>query len=126
MGKSKNLWISPPIERLMKQIDPDELGQKAGRRGEFSSRIAEIVERYEFIMQQTGIPAVTEFEREIIDSVTAGRKLDSIQLKYFAELVLESKLGNEEDRKQLSEKTLKWTIAEKITLIESFRWKWKP
>jgi hypothetical protein len=109
----KQIWLNPPLERLAEQC-----GQAKGRDGKFSARLGDIVERYEAIMANTPIPAMTDEEKMILGAAVCGSVLSTITIKYLHEGI--SDLGIP-GAIELAEKVQEWTAAERIAAIESLK-----
>lgn len=110
----KTIWLNPPLERLA-----EECGKAKGRDGKFSSRLGDIVERFDLIIKLTLTPELNETERMILGEVLCGSTLTTVSIRYLHESILEAVTGSEEERRSLSVKASKWSAAEVIAVIES-------
>ena len=109
----KHIWMNPPLERLAEQC-----GKANGRDGKFSSRLGDLVERYEVLMKLTTVPELTDEEKMIIGATICGSAMSHLTIKYMDESVLESGAGNAESLQLLSDKVKTWSPTERMAVIE--------
>ncbi|MCG7407673.1 hypothetical protein MH117_09580 [Paenibacillus sp. ACRRX] len=109
----KQIWMNPPLEKLA-----EECGKAKGRDGKFSTRLGDIVERYDLIMRLTPAPELSDNELMIMGEVILGSALTTVSLKYMHESILDAASGTADERQALHGKATSWSIAERIALIE--------
>ena len=111
---NKTIYLNETLEKLAEKTKGD-----SPRSGRFSSRLGEIVERYDIIMELTELPEMSESEIEIMGEVICGSIIDRRKIRGLHLDVLDAGTGTSESRKMLSEKVAGMSPAERIKLIES-------
>ena len=75
---NKTIYMNEPLMRLA-----EETKAATRRNGGFSSRLGEIVERYEILLELTEVPDLTEKETQIMEEVICGAVIDRRKLRGF-------------------------------------------
>jgi len=110
----KTIWMNEPLTRLN-----DSLEKVGGRGGKFSSRLGDVVERYDLIIRLTPVPHLSDTEKMILGEVICGSALSAASIKWMHDSVLDCASGTQEEQHELSRKIVALTAAERIALIES-------
>lgn len=106
----KQIWMNPPLEKLADQF------KDKTRNGTFSRRLGDIVERYEAIMANTTVPAMTDEEKMVLGAAVCGSMLTPVAIRYLHESIADLGIAG---AKELAERVQQWTAAERIAAIES-------
>lgn len=115
-GMKKMIYLSDPLYRLA-----EETKGTSRRTSGFSTRLGEIVQRYDIIMKLT--PEPPEFSREemhVLGEVLAGAKISAGFIYSLGLDVLDSVLETPEIREALAKKINAMTAAEKVKMIEMY------
>lgn len=88
------------------------------RTGQFSGRLARIVDRYMLFLELTPVPPLTAPENELLASLISKKKPDRQLLASLPSLIRESTPPSENVRTALLKKTETLSCAERLALIE--------
>lgn len=110
---NKTIYLNETLEQLAEKTKGD-----SPRSGRFSSRLGEIVERYDIIMELTELPEMSESEIEIMGEVICGSIIDRRKIRGLHLDVLDAATGTSESRQKLSEKVAVMSPAARIKLVE--------
>ena len=110
---NKTIYLNEPLEQLAEKTKGD-----SPRSGRFSSRLGEIVERYDIIMELTKLPALSESEINIMEEVICGSVIDRRKIRGLHLDVLDAATGTSDSRQKMSEKVSEMSPTERIKMIE--------
>jgi hypothetical protein len=112
----RTIYMSEPLERLA-----EETRGSSRRTSGFSRRLGEIVERYQAMLDldTETLPDFTETELAIMGEVLAGAVIDRRKIRGLHLDVLDSAVGSDDERKQLSGKIEALTAGQRLVLVEN-------
>lgn len=108
--KNKTIYMNEPLEKL------EAATKKQGV--PFSSRLGEIVERYEIIMDLETVPEFTSEEMEILSEVICGAVIDRRKIRGLHLDILDATLGSPSEKEKLYEKIEPMTPGQLLKVIE--------
>lgn len=109
----KTIYMNEPLEKLA-----EKTRAASARNGGFSSRLGEIVDRYDMIMELTPMPELTDTDTQIIAEAVCGSRIDIRKVRGLHLDVLDCELGTADDRKDLSARIEAMGPAERLKIIE--------
>lgn len=107
---NKTLYMNGPLEKL------EATTKKQGV--PFSSRLGEIVERYEIIMDLETVPEFTPEEMDILGEVICGAMIDRRKIRGLHLDILDATLGTPEEKEKLHKKVAGMTPGQLLKVIE--------
>ena len=113
-GMKKMIYLSDPLYRLA-----EETKGTSRRTSGFSTRLGEIVQRYDILMRLTPAPELSDGERQIMGDVLCGTYIDASEVNGLYLDVLDSVIGTKEERQTLSDRIKAMTAGERLKLIET-------
>lgn len=107
---NKTIYMNEPLERL--EAETKEKGVP------FSSRLGEIVERYEIIMSLETVPDFTTEELSNLGEVICGAVIDRRKIRGLHLDVLDARNGSPSEKEKLYEKIEPMTPGQRLKVIE--------
>lgn len=115
---SKTIWMNPPLEKLNASLN-DASSPSDRRKGQFSQRLGDIVERYDAILKNTAAPELTADEKMIIGVVFGSGNVSPLAIRHMGDSIIDTGAAPIDQLKELAAKANDWTAAEKVALIEA-------
>jgi hypothetical protein len=116
---SKIVDLNEELFELQKKLAEENHENGEGPDYSFLSRIEDIVTRFETIMRLTPVIEVTENELMILGEVICGSYITPRIIGNMHERLMDSSIGDLEERIELRSKIMKLSAAERIAFIES-------
>ncbi len=115
---SKTIWMNPPLEKLNASLN-DASSPADRRKGQFSQRLGDIVERYDAILKNTAAPELTADEKMVLGVAFGSGNVSPVSIRHMGDSIIDTGAAPHEQLKALADKANTWTAAEKIAAIES-------
>lgn len=112
MAKTKQVYMNPALVGLEAEVK--------ARGGSFSSRLGEIVERYQILLDLEELPEFSETETEILSEVVCGTGVDRRKVRGLHLDVLDAATGTGTiaEREELSRKVEEMGAGQRLSVIE--------
>jgi hypothetical protein len=106
----KNVYMNEALEHLEEEVKGTETN--------FSSRLGEIVGRYQILLELEELPKLTPIEQDIMNNVIWGNIIDRRKVRGLHLDILDAELGTHQEREALSTRIAECTIGQRLKLIE--------
>ena len=106
----KNVYMNEALEHLEEEVKGTETN--------FSSRLGEIVGRYQILLELEEVPKLTPIEQDIMNEVIWGSVIDRRKVRGLHLDVLDVEIGTTQEREALSTRIAECTIGQRLKLIE--------
>ena len=106
----KNVYMNESLEQLEEELK--------GTETTFSSRLGEIVGRYQILLELEEVPKLTPIEQDIMNEVIWGSVIDRRKVRGLHLDVLDVEIGTTQEREALSKHITTCTIGQRLKLIE--------
>lgn len=106
----KNVYMNEALEHLEEELKGTETN--------FSSRLGEIVGRYQILLELEELPKLTPIEQDIMNNVIWGNIIDRRKVRGLHLDILDAELGTPHEREALSTRIAECTIGQRLKLIE--------
>lgn len=106
----KNVYMNEALEQLEEELK--------GTETTFSSRLGEIVGRYQILLELEEVPKLTSIEQDIMNEVIWGSVIDRRKVRGLHLDVLDVEIGTTQERETLSKHIAACTIGQRLKLIE--------
>ena len=111
----KTIYMSEPLVKLAEKTRGD-----SRRTSGFSRRLAEIVERYQMMLDldSQNLPELTDSEMDIMGEIIAGSVIDARKIRGLHLDPLDAATGTPDERRRLAAKIEPLTAGQRLALIE--------
>ena len=114
--KVTSIWLGPTLKKLSDELKVE--GGNKGRGGQFSSRLSDIVERYNTLLLCGTVPVLDDNEKSILLAAVQGGTVSAVVIKHLPELITDTNLP---DCNDLAVIASDWDYITRLNAIELVR-----